>query len=40
VLLQRAWRYRSYPTPEQVERLGQWEGALRFLWNVALEQRL
>jgi putative transposase len=40
VLLQRAFRYQIYPTPEQVARLGAWDGALRFLWNIALEQRL
>jgi putative transposase len=32
-------RYRVYPTPEQEARLVEWEGALRFLWNLALEQR-
>lgn len=39
VLLIRSYRYRVYPTPEQAERLRQWDGALRFLWNVAHEQR-
>lgn len=39
MLLQRSYRFRVYPTAEQVERLAQWDGALRFLWNVALEQR-
>jgi putative transposase len=34
----RAFRYRIYPTPEQEQRLRRWEGALRFLWNLALEQ--
>ena len=34
------FRFRIYPTPEQVETLNRWEDALRFLWNVALEQRL
>ena len=38
--LHRGYRFRLYPTPEQVERLTRWEGALRFLWNVAHEQRL
>jgi putative transposase len=32
--------FRFYPTPEQVARFGQRENALRFLWNLALEQRL
>ena len=35
----KAFRYRVYPTPEQVARLDAWESALRFLWNIALEQR-
>lgn len=35
----KAFRYRVYPTPAQVARLAQWESALRFLWNLALEQR-
>lgn len=40
MILVRAFRFRLYPTPEQVNRLDAWEGALRFLWNVAHEQRL
>lgn len=39
MLTSKAFRYRVYPTPAQVERIGRWEGALRFLWNLALEQR-
>ena len=35
----KAFRYRLYPTPAQVTRVDAWEGALRFLWNLALEQR-
>ena len=35
----KAFRYRIYPTPEQKRRLLQWESALRWLWNLALEQR-
>lgn len=35
----RARRYRLYPTPGQAERLGQWVGAIRFVYNLALEQR-
>ena len=35
----KAFRFRVYPTPAQVARLDAWEGALRFLWNLALEQR-
>lgn len=38
--LHRGYRYRIYPTPDQEARLRQWEGALRFLWNIAHEQRL
>jgi putative transposase len=40
VLLHRGHRYRIYPTPAQVERLTGWHDALRFLWNVAHEQRV
>jgi putative transposase len=36
----KAFRFRVYPTREQVARLGRWNDALRFLWNLALEQRL
>jgi putative transposase len=39
VLVRKAFRYRVYPTREQEARLLAWEGALRFLWNLALEQR-
>jgi len=40
VLSRKSYRYRVYPTEEQKQRLRSWEGALRFLWNLALEQRL
>jgi putative transposase len=40
VLIQKSFRYRVYPTKEQIARIAQWENALRFLWNLALEQRL
>lgn len=36
----KAFRFRVYPTAEQEARLEAWEGALRFLWNLAHEQRL
>ncbi len=36
----RSCRFRIYPTVAQQRRLLQWEGALRFLWNLANEQRL
>src|ERR1700736_3861783 len=35
----KAFRFRVYPTDAQRARLGRWEDALRFLWNLALEQR-
>ena len=38
-MIQRAFRYRLYPTPEQAERLSQFVGATRFVYNLALEQR-
>lgn len=40
MLIHKAYRYRIYPTPEQSARLRAWEDALRFLWNLAHEQRL
>ena len=40
MLSRRGFRYRIYPTVEQEARLRGWEGALRALWNAALEQRL
>ena len=38
--VRKAFRYRVYPTPAQADRLAAWEHALRFLWNLAHEQRL
>lgn len=40
MILHRAFRYRLRPTPEQEATLLRWEGALRFLWNLGLEQYL
>ncbi len=40
MLTRKAFRYRVYPTPSQEARLGEWESALRWLWNLANEQRL
>jgi len=40
VLIRKGFRFRVYPTPGQAARLLAWESALRFLWNLALEQRL
>jgi putative transposase len=37
--IRKAFRFRVYPTPAQIARLSAWESALRFLWNLALEQR-
>lgn len=37
--LRKAHVYRLYPTPEQEQKLGQWVGAVRFTYNLALEQR-
>ena len=34
----KAFRFRAYPTIEQIATLGRWIGALRFLWNLALSQ--
>jgi putative transposase len=31
--------YRIYPTPAQIARIEAWESALRWLWNLANEQR-
>ena len=38
LLTHKAFRYRVYPTPAQIERVVRWEAVLRFLWNLALEQ--
>jgi putative transposase len=40
MLTYKSFRYRIYPTPTQEARLGEWENALRFLWNLAHEHRL
>jgi putative transposase len=39
VLVHKGFRYRIYPNAAQVEKLLAWENTLRFLWNLALEQR-
>lgn len=39
MLIHKAFRFRVYPTKEQEGRLLRWESVLRFLWNLALEQR-
>ncbi len=40
MLIHKAFKYRVYPTPAQQARLARWDDALRFLWNLAHEQRL
>jgi putative transposase len=40
VLVRKAFRFRVYPTEAQEARLVAWESALRFLWNLANEQRM
>jgi putative transposase len=35
----RVYRFRLEPTPEQEEKLRQFAGARRFIWNWALQQR-
>lgn len=39
MLIYKAFRFRLYPTPAQRARLERWEFALRWLWNLANEQR-
>lgn len=39
MLLRQARLYRLYPTPDQAAALGRWVGAVRFIYNLALEQR-
>lgn len=40
MVVRKGFRYRVYPDDAQVARMARWEGALRFLWNLAHEQRL
>ena len=39
MLIRKAHVYRLYPLPEQAAALGQWVGAVRCVYNLALEQR-
>lgn len=39
VVQHKAFRFRIYPTDEQQRKIQSWEHALRFLWNLANEQR-
>lgn len=36
----RAYRFRAYPTAQQAAKAVEWQGPLRYLWNLANEQRL
>src|SRR5208282_3722394 len=40
VQIVKAFRFRVSPDAAQIARLARWNDALRFLWNIALEQRL
>lgn len=40
ITVRKGFKFRIYPTPKQVERMLAWEDALRWLWNLANEQRL
>jgi putative transposase len=40
VVIRKAFRFRAYPSVEQVSQVEGWNHALRFLWNLAHEQRL
>lgn len=39
MLIRNAFRFRVYPSSAQVTRMAAWQSALRFLWNLANEQR-
>ena len=40
MILHRGYKYRCYPTAEQIAMLDDWQGKQRFLWNVANAQRI
>lgn len=40
MIIRKGFRFRLYPTREQAANLDRWSHALRFLWNLANEQRL
>jgi hypothetical protein len=40
MLIRRANKYCSEPTPYQAQAIGQWVGATRFVFNIGLEQRI
>jgi putative transposase len=39
MIICKSFKFRVYPSDAQIVRLGRWNDALRFLWNIALEQR-
>ena len=39
MLVRRGFKYRIYPAPETEQILRSWQGSLRFLWNLLLEQK-
>ncbi|EED0862970.1 helix-turn-helix domain-containing protein [Escherichia coli] len=40
MLIQKAYKYRLYPTDQQAQRLRQLCGCARFVWNYALNETL
>lgn len=40
MIFYKSFKFRVYPDKSHVERLAKWESSLRFLWNLAHEQRL
>ena len=40
MIVRKGFQFRVYPSTTQAERLVAWESALRWLWNLANEQRL
>jgi hypothetical protein len=40
MLIRRANKYCSEPTPYQAQAIGQWVGATRFVFNIGLKQRI
>lgn len=38
--IKRAYKFRIYPNAEQIGRMRSWRASLRWLWNLALEQRM
>lgn len=40
MIIYKGFRFRAYPTSEQLLQINAWGHGLRFLWNIANEQRL